>query len=122
MRGNPKKRLMTMKNDQLVLKQEIKGKEQKEESLSLGVTMTIGEYAIVDKLANFLLKYPEMNLHIHYGNTTQLLTLLDQGIINMALVEGIIRKRIMSIEDIARKIILQSVRLIINSRQGYQIR
>ena len=56
-----KKRLMTMKNDQLVLKQEIKGKEQKEESLSLGVTMTIGEYAIVDKLANFLLKYPEMN-------------------------------------------------------------
>lgn len=83
-----KKRLMTMKNDQLVLKQEIKGKEQKEESLSLGVTMTIGEYAIVDKLANFLLKYPEMNLHIHYGNTTQLLTLLDQGIINMALVEG----------------------------------
>lgn len=84
--------------------------------------MTIGEYAIVDKLANFLLKYPEMNLHIHYGNTTQLLTLLDQGIINMALVEGIIRKRIMSIEDIARKIILQSVRLIINSRQGYQIR
>ena len=106
-----KKRLMTMKNDQLVLKQEIKGKEQKEESLSLGVTMTIGEYAIVDKLANFLLKYPEMNLHIHYGNTTQLLTLLDQGII---------RKRIMSIEDIARKIILQSARLSINSRQGYQ--
>ena len=35
-----------------------------------------------------MLKYPEMNLHIHYGNTTQLLTLLDQGIINMALVEG----------------------------------
>ena len=83
-----KKRLMTMKNDQLVLKQEMKGKEQKEESLSLGVTMTIGEYAIVDKLADFLLRYPEMNLHIHYGNTTQLLTLLDQGTINMALVEG----------------------------------
>jgi hypothetical protein len=35
---------------------------------------------------------------------------------------SILRKRIMSIEDIARKIILQSVRLIINSRQGYQIR
>lgn len=29
-----------------------------------------------------------MNLHIHYGNTTQLLTLLDEGIINLALVEG----------------------------------
>ena len=50
--------------------------------------MTIGEYAIVDKIADFLIGHPEMNLHIHYGNTTQLLTLLDEGIINLALVEG----------------------------------
>ena len=50
--------------------------------------MTIGEYAIVERLAAFLLKHPEMNLHIHYGNTAQLLTLLDKGDINMALVEG----------------------------------
>lgn len=83
-----KKRLMTMKNDQLALKNEIKGQENKKEVLSIGVTMTIGEYAIVERLADFLLKYPEMNLHIHYGNTAQLLTLLDKGDINMALVEG----------------------------------
>lgn len=50
--------------------------------------MTIGELAIVDKIAGFLIGHPEMNLHIHYGNTTQLLTLLDEGIINLALVEG----------------------------------
>ena len=79
---------MTMKNDQLALKNEIKGQENKKEVLSIGVTMTIGEYAIVERLADFLLKYPEMNLHIHYGNTAQLLTLLDKGDINMALVEG----------------------------------
>ena len=83
-----KKRLMTMKNDQLALKNEIKGQENKKEVLSIGVTMTIGEYAIVERLAAFLLKHPEMNLHIHYGNTAQLLTLLDKGDINMALVEG----------------------------------
>lgn len=83
-----KKRLMTMKNDQLALKNEIKGQENKKEVLSIGVTMTIGEYAIVERLADFLLKHPEMNLHIHYGNTAQLLTLLDKGDINMALVEG----------------------------------
>ncbi len=41
--------------------------------------MTIGEYAIVDKIADFLISHPEINLHIHYGNTTQLLTLLDEG-------------------------------------------
>ena len=29
-----------------------------------------------------------MNLHIHFGNTSQLLSLLDEGKINLALVEG----------------------------------
>ena len=72
----------------LLLKQEIKGKEQKEESLSLGVTMTIGEYAIVDKLANFLIRHPNINVHLHYGNTAQLLQLLEEGQISMAVVEG----------------------------------
>ena len=51
-----------MKNDQLALKNEIKGQENKKEVLSIGVTMTIGEYAIVERLADFLLKHPEMNL------------------------------------------------------------
>ena len=83
-----RKRLMTMKNDQLAIMNEIRNESHKMESLSIGVTMTIGEYAIVDKIADFLIGHPEMNLHIHYGNTTQLLTLLDEGIINLALVEG----------------------------------
>lgn len=34
------------------------------ETLSIGVTMTIGEYAIVDKLANFLIHHPEINMHL----------------------------------------------------------
>lgn len=50
--------------------------------------MTVGEYAIVDELANFLLSHPHMNMHIHYGNTSQLLKLLDEGQINLAIVEG----------------------------------
>lgn len=83
-----RKRLVTMKNDQLTIKKELKNNLCKQESLSIGVTMTIGEYAIVDKLADYLIRHPEVNLHIHYGNTTQLLTLIDQGIINLALVEG----------------------------------
>ena len=83
-----RKRLMTMKNDQLAIMNEIRNESHKMESLSIGVTMTIGEYAIVDKIADFLISHPEINLHIHYGNTTQLLTLLDEGRINLALVEG----------------------------------
>ena len=67
-----RKRLMTMKNDQLAIMNEIRNESHKMESLSIGVTMTIGEYAIVDKIADFLIGHPEMNVHIHYGNTTQL--------------------------------------------------
>ena len=58
------------------------------ETLSIGVTMTIGEYAIVDKLSDFLNRHPKTNIHIHYGNTCSLLHLLDNGQINIAIVEG----------------------------------
>ena len=78
-----KQRLTAMKN-QL----EIQSLSNHVESLSIGVTMTIGEYAIVDKLASFLLEHPNMNIHLHYGNTAMLLQLLDAGEINMAIIEG----------------------------------
>lgn len=83
-----RKYLMTMQNDEKNIKKEIKSHEGMIETLSIGVTMTIGEYAIVNKLADFIKHHPEMNLHLHYGNTAELLKLLDQGKIHMAIVEG----------------------------------
>ncbi len=83
-----RKRLLTMKNDEKAVMAEINRNFYGIETLSIGVTMTIGEYAIVDKLADFLKNHPEINIHLHYGNTTQLLHLLDKGQISMAIVEG----------------------------------
>lgn len=83
-----RKRLLTMKNDEKAIKEELKNSCLETESLSIGVTMTIGEYAIVDKLSDFLTRHPKTNIHIHYGNTSQLLHLLDNGQINLAIVEG----------------------------------
>ena len=83
-----RKHLLTMRNDEEALKKEIQSVYSGIEFFSVGVTMTIGEYAIVDKLAAFLLHHPEINIHLHYGNTAQLLKLLDQGQISMAIVEG----------------------------------
>ena len=83
-----RKRLLTMKNDEKAIKKELKNSCLETESLSIGVTMTIGEYAIVDKLYDFLTRHPKTNIHIHYGNTSQLLHLLDNGRINLAIVEG----------------------------------
>ena len=83
-----RKRLLTMKNDEKSIKEELKNSGPEAESLSIGVTMTIGEYAIVEKLSDFLIRHPKTNIHIHYGNTSQLLHLLDNGQINLAIVEG----------------------------------
>lgn len=83
-----RKHLLTMKNDEKAIMEELKSNFTGIETLSIGVTMTIGEYAIVDKLASFLIQHPDINIHLHYGNTFQLLKLLDNGQISMAIVEG----------------------------------
>ena len=83
-----RKRLLTMKNDEKAIKEELINSCLETESLSIGVTMTIGEYAIVIKLSDFLTRHPKTNIHIHYGNTSQLLHLLDNGQIHLAIVEG----------------------------------
>ena len=83
-----RRHLLTMKNDEKAVMEELKNTITGIETLSIGVTMTIGEYAIVDKLAGFLIQHPEINIHLHYGNTLQLLKLLNSGQISMAIVEG----------------------------------
>ena len=83
-----RRHLLTMKNDEKAVMEELKNNITGIEPLSIGVTMTIGEYAIVDKLAGFLIQHPEINIHLHYGNTLQLLKLLNSGQISMAIVEG----------------------------------
>ena len=83
-----RRHLLTMKNDEKAVMEELKNNITGIETLSIGVTMTVGEHAIVDKLAGFLIQHPEINIHLHYGNTLQLLKLLNSGQISMAIVEG----------------------------------
>ena len=75
-----------MKNDEKNIKEELKSNFTGIETLSIGVTITIGEYAIADKLANFLIQHTEINVRLHYGNTFQLLKLLDNRQISMTLI------------------------------------
>ena len=55
-------------------------------------TRTIGEYAALSPLLTYLRAHPDMNLHLHYGNTEELLSLLDAGTISLALIEGNVPK------------------------------
>ena len=77
-----------MQNDEVQLKQELRPEDTGIKCLSFGVTMTVGEYAVVNPLAGFLKRHPDMNIHLKFGNTEQLIHLLEDGKIHLALVEG----------------------------------
>lgn len=98
-------RLLRMKNDETTIQKELHENNERIKTLSIGVTMTIGEYAISGALAGYLKANPDTNIHLHYGNTKQLLQLLDNGQISLPLSKGIIQKNFTTTKNILRKII-----------------
>lgn len=81
-------RLLLMENDEARILREMKTCHRDTLSLSLGVTMTIGEYAIGKPLARLLRKHPDWNIRVVFGNTEKLLSELRTGSIDLGLVEG----------------------------------
>lgn len=80
--------LETMQNDEHALKNRMQESLASKKILTFGVTMTIGEYAILPSLATFIKAHPDTDVHVRYGNTQPLLTCLQEGTIDFALVEG----------------------------------
>lgn len=83
-----RKRFVAMKNDEEELLAELRNQVSGIEEISLGVTMTVGEYAIMEPLARMLRAHPQRNVRLVFGNTKQLLQMLADGSIQLALVEG----------------------------------
>ena len=81
-------RCKTMENDEVALSAELLSSRSGIRTLSLGVTMTVGEYAIISPLAAYQLAHPGINIRLRFGNTQELLAQLTAGRIQMALVEG----------------------------------
>jgi LysR family transcriptional regulator, transcriptional activator of the cysJI operon len=61
-----------------------------EESLSVGASLTIGEYLLPEALGNFKKNYPNIKLSLHIGNTPAILEKLENNVIDLALVEGLV--------------------------------
>lgn len=80
--------LETMRNDETTLISRMKESQQGRKILTFGVTMTIGEYAIIPALSEFIKAHPDTDIHIRYGNTHTLLSYLREGEIDFAIVEG----------------------------------
>lgn len=81
--------LSTMAHDERLLRERMAGLSRAARvKLSVGMTLTAGEYIAAAPLADYLLEHPECDIDIRSGDTQTLLGLLDAGAIDCAFVEG----------------------------------
>lgn len=79
---------ITMKHDEQYLKEMLMDSEQRRNRLTFGATLTIGEFVMAQSLERYLRTYPDSQIQMVVGNTSELIELLDTGEIDFALVEG----------------------------------
>jgi LysR family transcriptional regulator, transcriptional activator of the cysJI operon len=84
---------VTMKHDELYLKHSISDLNNRKKRLIFGATLTIGEFVMAEPLKVFLTIYPDIEVRMMIGNTSELLEKLSLGEIDVALVEGNFTKK-----------------------------
>ena len=87
-----KEAMISVKHDNMHLKKKIMDRTTKLNSLKLGATLTIGEFIMPLKIADYIKKTPNAQIEFTIANTKELLTLLDDGVIDFAIVEGYFQK------------------------------
>lgn len=84
---------VTMKHDEVHLKQSISDLNKSKKRLIFGATLTIGEFVIAEHLKEYLDLYPNTEIRMVVANTRELLDKLSLGEIDFALVEGNFTKK-----------------------------
>lgn len=79
---------VTLNNDFSKLIHDLKSSTGNELNISLGATLTIGEYVLPDKITEFMSLHPEYNISLLIQDTEIILEALDEGIIDFAFIEG----------------------------------
>lgn len=79
---------VTMKHDEIYLKDSISDLKKSKKRLIFGATLTIGEFVMAEHLKTFLKLYPDTVVRMVIGNTSELLDKLCLGEIDFAIVEG----------------------------------
>lgn len=77
-----------MKHDDLYLKELINDSNKRKNRLIFGATLTIGEFVMAKHIKSYLDLYPDADVRMIVGNTSELLERLSLGEIDFALVEG----------------------------------
>lgn len=82
--------LSTRMHDDAILHEKIRALSTNTyHQLTLGMTLTAGEYIVARPLTRLLLEHPDLKVTIISGDTKELLELLDKGLIDCAFVEGL---------------------------------
>lgn len=78
----------TMAHDDLLLREELRALSRASALLSVGVTLTAGEYLLAKPLARYLATRPHAQARIVQGDTQELIAQLRAGTLDCALIEG----------------------------------
>lgn len=79
---------LTMKHDQIYLKEEIEALDKEEHAVNFGVTLTIAEFVMPRYLIPYQRRHPNIRIRMEVANTQRLLEKITSGEIDFALVEG----------------------------------
>ena len=83
----------TFLHDETVLSEQIAHMDDKKlRHYNIGTTLTAGEYIVAPHLATWLVEHPEVDVSIVSRCTADLISLLEQGSIDCAFIEGIFDK------------------------------
>lgn len=83
---------VTMAHDEISLEKRMQSMSEEFQEIRFGATMTVGEVVMARILKRYLAEYPDVQLHMEVGNTQELLSKMDHGTIDFALVEGFFKK------------------------------
>lgn len=81
--------LQAQRNDESLLRRELTMLDSGNSTLSIGATLTAGEYLLARSLARWCKAHPQVCVRVDTADTQDLLQKLDVGEIDCALVEGI---------------------------------
>lgn len=68
--------------------------------ISVGASSTIGNYLLPSVVSDFKRRYPKVGIHMHVGNTKNVVEFLNSGTVDIGLVEGDVNKQKLRVEKL----------------------
>ena len=68
--------------------------------ISVGASSTIGNYVLPSVIADFKRKFPKVGVHLHVGNSKNVVDFINGGTVDVGLVEGDVNKQKLIVEKL----------------------